>query len=405
MIPGFATPASWMRYRQTETFNSAVTKLGLALMATLMTSLYLIGGTAVTADAAESSHAAAATCNQPYGPFVYGSQVVGIAATPDDGGYWIVNNAGQVAACGDAAFLGQPSGLNKPIVGIATTPDGAGYYLVASDGGIFSYGDAVFQGSTGSMTLNKPIVGMAVDPLTKGYWLVASDGGIFAYDAPFLGSTGSMKLNQPVVGMAAVANGSGYWFVAADGGIFAYGAPFWGSAGSMHLNQPVVGMASDAASNGYWLVAADGGIFAYNAPFHGSTGNIVLNRPIVGMESNTTGSGYRFVSADCGVFDFGTSGFYGAPTCAAPPAPPPSPVGAYCTASAVPANDGYAGDYNVNVTSNQPDQTATATDATDQFSYPTNSNGSATIFLWYTYAGESITVTVGAARCTTTAQA
>ncbi|MGP8006788.1 MAG: hypothetical protein ACLP2J_07135, partial [Acidimicrobiales bacterium] len=51
--------------------------------------------------------------------------------------------------------------LNKPVVGMATTPDGGGYWLVASDGGIFAYGDALFQGSAGSLTLNKPIVGMS----------------------------------------------------------------------------------------------------------------------------------------------------------------------------------------------------------------------------------------------------
>ena len=32
--------------------------------------------------------------------------------------------------------------LNEPIVGMAATPDGHGYWLVASDGGIFSYSDA-----------------------------------------------------------------------------------------------------------------------------------------------------------------------------------------------------------------------------------------------------------------------
>jgi hypothetical protein len=46
-------------------------------------------------------------------------------------------------------------------VGIAATSDGKGYWMVASDGGIFSYGDAAFYGSTGATPLNKPIVGMA----------------------------------------------------------------------------------------------------------------------------------------------------------------------------------------------------------------------------------------------------
>ncbi len=47
-----------------------------------------------------------------------------------------------VSNYGDAAFYGSTGGttLNKPIVGMAATPDGKGYWLVASDGGIFTYG-------------------------------------------------------------------------------------------------------------------------------------------------------------------------------------------------------------------------------------------------------------------------
>ena len=54
--------------------------------------------------------------------------------------------------------------LNKPIVGMAATPDGTGYWLVASDGGIFAF-HAPFHGSTGSIRLNQPIVGMAAAPI------------------------------------------------------------------------------------------------------------------------------------------------------------------------------------------------------------------------------------------------
>ena len=50
-------------------------------------------------------------------------------------------------------FYGSMGGqhLNKPIVGMAATPDGGGYWLVASDGGIFTFGDARFYGSTGGI--------------------------------------------------------------------------------------------------------------------------------------------------------------------------------------------------------------------------------------------------------------
>ena len=288
---------------------------------TLVTLVLSSPGVSAVVHAGPTAHTSSSTCN---GVLASGT-VVGMAATVDDGGYWIANNQGSVVACGDAhLFGGLASVPNKPVVGIAATPDGGGYYLVASDGGIFTFGNAVFQGSTGSIRLNRPVVGMAVDPSTGGYWLVASDGGIFAYNAPFFGSTGSLALNQPVVGMAESKGGSGYWLVASDGGIFAYKAPFWGSTGSLRLNRPVVGMSVDLATGGYWLVASDGGIFAYNAPFYGSTGSIVLNRPILGMETNIAGSGYRFVASDGGIFSFGSSAYYG--SAVAPVAPPSSVI-------------------------------------------------------------------------------
>jgi hypothetical protein len=256
---------------------------------------------------------AAPSCGQA-GPLPRGSAVVAIAATPNDGGYWLVTNTGNVAACGDAPYLGEQTTLNAPVVDIAATPDGSGYYLVASDGGVFTFGDARFQGSAGSRSLNKPIVGMAVDKATGGYWLVASDGGIFAFGAPFLGSTGSLILNRPVVAMTAAGDGRGYWLVASDGGIFAYGdAQFHGSTGAIHLNKSVVGMAPDARTGGYWLVASDGGVFSFDAPFYGSAGSLVLNAPVTSMESAGGHSGYRLIAGDGGVFDYGASMSAGTP--------------------------------------------------------------------------------------------
>ena len=242
--------------------------------------------------------------------------VVGMAATPDGKGYWLVASDGGIFTYGDAGFYGSTGALrlNAPIVGMAATPDGKGYWLVASDGGIFTYGDAGFDGSAGNIKLNKPIVGMAATPDGKGYWLVASDGGIFTYgDAGFDGSAGALPLNKPIVGMAATADGEGYWLVASDGGIFTYGdAGFDGSTGALQLNDPIVGMAATPDAKGYWLVASDGGIFTYgDAGFYGSTGDIQLNDPIVGMATTANGAGYWFGASDGGVFTFGDAGFYG----------------------------------------------------------------------------------------------
>ena len=89
--------------------------------------------------------------------------------------------------------------LNRPIVGMAATPDDRGYWLVAADGGIFAYGDAQFYGSTGGLTLTSPVVSIAPTADGHGYWLAAADGGVFAYgDAPYLGSLGTSGVNDVV---------------------------------------------------------------------------------------------------------------------------------------------------------------------------------------------------------------
>jgi hypothetical protein len=234
---------------------------------------------------------------------------VGIAPTPDGGGYWIASATGGVEQFGDAAFYGSMAGrtLNAPINHIVATPDGKGYWLVAADGGTFAFGDAGFYGSMGGRTLNAPVVDIAPTPDGRGYWLVASDGGIFAFgDAGFHGSMGGQHLNRPVVGIATDPATGGYWEVATDGGIFAFGAPFHGSTGALSLNKPVNGMAATGDGNGYWFVASDGGIFAFgDAAFRGSVGNVHLAAPIVGMAADVATGGYWLVGSDGGVFTGG----------------------------------------------------------------------------------------------------
>jgi Putative peptidoglycan binding domain/L,D-transpeptidase catalytic domain len=260
-----------------------------------------------------------------------------LALTPGTASAAYPDNPAQPVNFGDAGNFGPSGGLtlNAPPVGMAATHDGGGYWIVASDGGIFNYGDAAFHGSAGAVPLNKPIVGMAATPDGGGYWLVASDGGIFNYgDAGFFGSAGSTPLNQPIVGMAATPDGGGYWLVAADGGIFSYGdAQFYGSTGSIHLNQPIVGMAAGPGGTGYWLVASDGGIFSYgSATFLGGMGGTPLNAPIVGMAATSTG--YWLAAKDGGIFNFGTAPFLGSMG----GQPNPNPIRAI---TATPSGQGY----------------------------------------------------------------
>src|SRR5665213_745167 len=221
---------------------------------------------------------------------IRGALASGVVPSTPHQGYYAYESTGFISPYGNDAFLSylgdlSATPLNQPIVGMAQTPDGGGYWLVAADGGIFAFGDAGFHGSMGGTLLNKPIVGMAANP-TGGYWLVASGGGIFAFGgAQFFGSTGDLVLNKPVVGMTATTDGRGYWFVASDGGIFSYGdASFHGSTGALTLNRPIVGMASVPSGTGYWLIATDGGIFALSAPYLGSIpGDGVTVDDVVGL--------------------------------------------------------------------------------------------------------------------------
>ncbi len=93
------------------------------------------------------------------------------------------------------------------MIGGAATPTGGGYWLLASDGGVFSFGDAVYHGSTGDIVLNKPVVGIMPTPDGGGYGLVATDGGVFSEgNFTFYGSTGDIRLNQPIVTGSVVAS-------------------------------------------------------------------------------------------------------------------------------------------------------------------------------------------------------
>jgi hypothetical protein len=108
--------------------------------------------------------------------------------------------AGGVVVVFHGSMGGTP--LGQPIVGIAATWDNEGYYLVTADGRVFTFGDATFEGVTGNPTMSAPnygspegvslaaVVGISSPASGGGYRFVAADGGVFCYGEPFLGSMG-----------------------------------------------------------------------------------------------------------------------------------------------------------------------------------------------------------------------
>ena len=222
-----------------------------------------------------------------------------IAATRDNGGYYILNRFnGSIFTFGDAVSYGQPAG-SAPYTGssefwpaavdMAVTPDGLGYWVLevgaSGLGSVQAFGDAMNFGDEVSAHVahNGLPVGIVSSSDGKGYLIADSDGGVFAFgDAVFSGSMGGTHMNAPVVAIGRNAPG-GYWLVGSDGGVFSFGdAPFGGSLGSLRLNKPIVGFVPNASGAGYWLVAGDGGVFAMGgAPFFGSMGGQPLVAPIV----------------------------------------------------------------------------------------------------------------------------
>jgi hypothetical protein len=173
--------------------------------------------------------------------------------------FWLATPTGSLYGFGVPSYGGPGTHLNQPLVGLAATGDQQGYWMVASDGGVFSYGDAHFYGSTGNIHLNRPIVGLTATSGGQGYWMVASDGGVFTFgDGAFYGSTGSIALNKPIVGMAPAPDGKGYWLVASDGGVFTFGdAAFYGSTASTP-GDPVERLVPTHTGLGYWVVQQNG---------------------------------------------------------------------------------------------------------------------------------------------------
>jgi hypothetical protein len=65
-----------------------------------------------------------------------------------------------VFGLGDATFHGAVGtlGAGRSIVGITATSDGLGYWLVGADGGIFPLGAADKSAPPGAVKLNAPVV-------------------------------------------------------------------------------------------------------------------------------------------------------------------------------------------------------------------------------------------------------
>ncbi len=111
------------------------------------------------------------TSTMPRGTMPRGTKLSASTTTAGPG-YYLAGSGGATYAFGAPSYgstytygltgLGGAHPLAAPIVGMAAVPNGGGYWLVAADGGVFDFGDANFYGSLGGQKISAPIVAVAV---------------------------------------------------------------------------------------------------------------------------------------------------------------------------------------------------------------------------------------------------
>ena len=225
--------------------------------------------------------------------------VVGIVPTKDRGGYWLDASDGGVFSFGDTQFYGSipglglhpagsglPNSLDAPIVGMVASHDQGGYFMVASDGGVFAFGDAKFAGSCpGIGGCAGAAVAVMPDASGNGYWLVTQTGHVYAFgEAPNLGAPGPQS--SAITSAVATPSGHGYYILDSDGQVFAYGDATGGlgnlSPGAAGGTNPASAIFVTSDGGGYWVSDARGDVYTFgDAPNDGSMAGTHLNGPII----------------------------------------------------------------------------------------------------------------------------
>jgi hypothetical protein len=250
----------------------------------------------------------------------------------------------------DAPFLGSPPTTSPAVVGVAATSDGKGYYVLRANGAVDAYG-VTSNGSTAATVLPPGVTatGIALDPTTGGYWMVASNGMVKGFNAPFHGDTlvppGGWGQHPAAVAIAAAPDGSGYYVLRANGAVYAYGVKSHGSlAGHLFYRTiaPVVAvaLAVDAATGGYWIATSTGQVANFDAPFLGSpmvdAHGAYDGVPVSALAAAPTGSVYFVLRAN------GEIDAYGVPPHGSITSTNALPAGAFASALAVdPVTGGY----------------------------------------------------------------
>jgi len=250
----------------------------------------------------------------------------------------------------DAPYFGAPPSTSPAVVGVVATTDGKGYYVLRANGTVNAYGAPSFGSfSSASLPLGVTATGIALDSATGGYWVLLSNGTVQGFNAPFHGETlvpsGGWGQHPAAVSLAATINGSGYYVLRANGAVYAYGVKGHGSlAGRLfyRTTAPVVavGLAIDPTTGGYWIATSTGAVANFDAPADGSpfaSAHATYDGvATVALAATTDGSGYYVLRANGEVDGFGATSH------GSVPAANVFPVGGVASAIALdPTTGGY----------------------------------------------------------------
>jgi RHS repeat-associated protein len=217
------------------------------------------------------------------------TNMVGMAVTPDGGGYWLVGSDGVQYPHGDAPDLGTTAtSFAHPIAGIVPTPQG-GFFLYTNHGDVYkSASKATMYGANPQITT---IVGMAVTPDGKGYWLVGSDGTRYLHgDATDPGTTVT-SYAHPIAGIVATPNG-GYYLYTGHGDVYASTNNTW--LGGNATVAGIVGMALTPDAKGYWLIGSDGTRYPHGDATDPGTTATTYAHPIIGITTAPNTTNYTY---------------------------------------------------------------------------------------------------------------
>ena len=174
----------------------------------------------------------------------YPGPAVGLAATPDGGGYNILNSGGGIYTFGNGHYYGNlidggHPGLTGfpaypgPAVALSYTPTGGGYSILNAGGGIYSFGDALYYGNlidgghpgqTGFPQYPGPAVSLAWTPSGLGYSILTSSGAIYSFgDAQYFGNLLDHGYPGVAVSLNMTKSGSGYSILTSSGALYTFG--------------------------------------------------------------------------------------------------------------------------------------------------------------------------------------